>query len=1150
MHSANIAELFRVRDRFLRSAHLERDFDDPKALSGYILTQQIRSHAERLVVGLRSNSGQRAWRITGDYGSGKSSFALLLAQILSGRKNQLPGAIRDAVDFKRLGVSAPRLLPILVTGSTEPLAVALLRAVRRDLLTRAETKRSARIIQRIDAELAKPREGAIASALVVDLVTEACSHIVLAGKGTGLLILLDELGKFLEYGALHPEQQDVFLLQQLAEMACRSSRHPVLIVGLLHQGFNAYAEHLSPSAQKEWEKVAGRFDELLFNQPLEHTAMLIADAMNIRDESVPNDVLSMARSDMSKLLDTGWYGPSHGREALLKTSPRLYPLHASVIPALLRLFTRFGQNERSLFGFLLSNEPFGLQEFSSNTVSTDHFYRLHHLYDYARYSLGHRIGRESFRNHWNHIDSMIESFPENNPLEVRVLKVVGLLNLLDTHKLLASEQVIVLAVGGDPEAVKGAIRRLATKRILYYRGVAGGYCLWPHTSVNLDKAYQDATREVGQITHKVSHLITKHLDTRPLVARRHYIETGSLRHFDVQYCTPVDVAAHKTVDYSRADGKIVVVLCESQSERDVAIRTVRSQEYHDAKTVLYAIPHPLRVISGLLQEVQRWEWVQANVPELANDSFAAEEVSRQLSTAEEALQQRLASILNLQRFNAASAPSFVRTGSEVDIDNGRQLLAYLSEICDKQYDKSPKIANELINRRVLSSAAAAARGKLIQAVFAAPSKLCLGMDPDKKPPEMSMYLSVLKAARLHRESHAEWKLSVPTEGNDPCHVRPALQCIQESLERSETKRMKVSDILSDLRRPPFGVRDGLSPLLLCIFAMINEQHIAFYDDGRFMRQMVGLDLTRLFKLPEQFEVQYCKMSGIRTSLFERLMSVLELSSSRIDKPDVLDVVRPLCIFAGQLPSYTQKTTKLSSVATNVRSALLGAREPALLLFRELPLACGFEDFTKPGRTHKETDLFIAAFRAAIDELRAAYPLLRDRIKSDLLASFELDVNDAGFRTVLANRARAVMFAVTEPRLKAFCNRLGDLELGLPEWIESLGSMVSSVPPSRWSDSDEARFSQELSIICARFRRVETFAFGSGERSQEGSALRLSITKPDGTESDRIVHIRREDEDLVSDIERQIIKAIRTAPSAGVAAATRALLKMLGEGRVQ
>ncbi|HYJ85775.1 MAG TPA: hypothetical protein VEW46_06965, partial [Pyrinomonadaceae bacterium] len=72
-----LADLLRTKSRFLRSANLERDFRDPDVLSGYVVTDFARSCLGRLSEGLKPTSGQRAWRVTGDYGSGKSSFALL-----------------------------------------------------------------------------------------------------------------------------------------------------------------------------------------------------------------------------------------------------------------------------------------------------------------------------------------------------------------------------------------------------------------------------------------------------------------------------------------------------------------------------------------------------------------------------------------------------------------------------------------------------------------------------------------------------------------------------------------------------------------------------------------------------------------------------------------------------------------------------------------------------------------------------------------------------------------------------------------------------------------------------------------------------------------------------------------------------------------
>ena len=93
MSDIKISQLLNIQRRFLRSTQLDRDFHDPAALQGYVVTPQAQQSFARIAEGLETKSGQRAWRITGDYGSGKSSFALLLAQLFSGKDSNLPPQI-------------------------------------------------------------------------------------------------------------------------------------------------------------------------------------------------------------------------------------------------------------------------------------------------------------------------------------------------------------------------------------------------------------------------------------------------------------------------------------------------------------------------------------------------------------------------------------------------------------------------------------------------------------------------------------------------------------------------------------------------------------------------------------------------------------------------------------------------------------------------------------------------------------------------------------------------------------------------------------------------------------------------------------------------------------------------------------------------
>lgn len=1141
------ADLFRIEGRYLRSVNLERDFSDPQALNAYVLTPQVKQYLERMVTGLSPSSGRRAWRVTGDYGAGKSSYALALSRLLSGERKHLPKDIREAVNFRSIG-ARPDLLPVLMTGSKAPLSASLLRSLKQAIMGQALSGRRLGVLAKIEAALS-PAENGIPDEITVNLITETADSLRHTGRASGLLIVIDELGKLLEYAAHNPDRQDVFLLQRLAEVAARSGGTPIFVVGLLHQGFSAYADTLSPSAQKEWEKVAGRFEEIAFSQPLDQTALLVSRALGVNTARLPRARLAEIKNDLSATIDLGWYGAACDRKWLKEIVAGIFPLHPTVLPIVVNLFRRFGQNERSLFGFLLQEESFGLFEFARRQTASEGFYRLHHLYDYARANFGHRLGAQSYRSHWNLIDSIIGSYPADEPLETQILKTVGLLNLLDEQHLLASDEAIRLAVIGNNQSAQRsfdkALKRLrADKQVIYLRGASGGWCLWPYTSVNLEKLYADADRAVGWQNLRVSSNLVERLEDRPLVARRHYIETGNLRHFEVRYLPVGELDAIPDADFNRADGWIVVALCEAEEERRSALRLARSDRLKHRPELLLAVPRPLNTLSNLLSEALRWEWVERDTPELQHDQYAREEVSRQKEAARQALNKTIAGSVGLRQFSGKTEMEWYCQGQLLKIGDGRELLERLSRICDEIYHSAPRVKNELINRRSLSSAAAAARMRLLEGIFSKHNEPLLGMNPDKKPPEMSMYLSILKAGNIHKKTESGWALREPEETNDTLNLLPALRHLRGLLESRQDSRVRVAELLAELRRPPFGIRDGLGVVLLMAFAVIHEPHVAFYEDGVFRHKTAGLDVMHLVKVMDKYEIQYYRIAGIRAALFEEIMKLLELPGR--SQPQLLDVVRPLCVFAAGLPKYVQRTTHLSMIARQVRDALLNAREPATLLFRELPEACSFEPFkVEDHQNDRRVRTFIGVLKGAVDELRAAYTDLLQRLRNAIHRSFDLPDDAGDFRERLALRAQEIVETVTEPSLKSFCLRLRDRELPDHEWLESVGSLLCSLPPSRWADADEGKFIQELGAVAARFKRIESLNFKTRGKLNPQSAIRIAITRPDGTEVDQVIFFSQVEEARVAEVEERIAKIITEADGAGLAAAARAFWRTLG-----
>jgi hypothetical protein len=1113
-----IAELFRIPTRFLRSVQLERDFHDVASLEHYIITPSMAEAFRSIAYGLRANSGRRAWRITGDYGVGKSSFALVLAHLLHDPSSMVVSRIAEAIGWPAADADTPLLLPVLVTGAREGIVPALARGIVEALRqgsTVRDRKASHALVkeaERIESEV---------DAIGLERLIEKVRTYANTRNGRGVLLIIDELGKLLEYASLRPDREDVFILQRLAEMAARSGERRFALVGLLHQGFHAYAERLPSAVRHEWNKVAGRFDEIVFDQPLAHAAALVSGALNLDIRRLPLDVQQAARSAAHATAATGWLGGATTDAATLDAA-KLYPLHPTALPVLVRFFALFGQHERSLFGFLLSSEPFGLQTFSARSATSDSWYSLAEFYDYIRAVFGHRLAGASYRNHWLRIVSTIDCATDLNRVEERAIKVVAVLNLLDAEDLLATDRAVAAAIAPAPRSdIEAALQSLLNRGLLFKRGNAGGYRLWPNSSVSLEGAFHTAIQAIGT-SEGVSVNLEPFLDREPVLARRHYVERGTLRYFEVRYARIVALAdiADKSTD---ADGLIVVALADTEAERLEALQIAVAPPFSTRPDVLIAVIQPLFTLASELQDLRCWQWVANNTPELAHDAYAGAEVARQLAMARRALNARIAILLGLRRGTAAEV-SWFRGGKPAIPRLRGGLSALLSDICDQLYPDAPRITNELLNRNTLSSAAAAARMRLIEGLFTAADLPLLGIDPAKAPPEKSMYLSVLDKGHVHIFAGDHYEVVEPSPSEDRLGLRPALTQIVRIVESARGERVCVANLLSSLKEPPWGVRSGVAPLLLAIVLRTRAHELAVFERGTFLHRFGPSDFLRLTKAPAAFEIQHCKVEGVRLEVFNLLAAVFATGIAH-RRPKLLDVVTPLCQFAAQLPEYTRKSTALGVPAQRVRDALFSAREPASLLFQALPEACGFGSFHPDQAVESERiQRFVGMLQVAVDELRAAYQQLLGRIV-ELVAEAIGENARSLDRGRLAARASRVSLAAREPRLRTFALRLRDPGLTEDAWAEALGSFVIAKPPARWSPGDEARFCEETTALAEVFRRVEALVFETQSDVYSSVAMRLNLTRGDGHEVMSVIETRADEETTVQVVLNSVQKML-------------------------
>ena len=113
----------------------------------------------------------------------------------------------------------------------------------------------------------------------------------------------------------------------------------------------------------EWAKVQGRFEDIAFQEPLEQLLLLIGEAI----QHSPCAVIQGLGRHARKLANQAWrlgMAPSGlNQSEFTGLMSRCAPLHPVTALALARLCKKFGQNQRSLFAFLVSREPHSFSSF-------------------------------------------------------------------------------------------------------------------------------------------------------------------------------------------------------------------------------------------------------------------------------------------------------------------------------------------------------------------------------------------------------------------------------------------------------------------------------------------------------------------------------------------------------------------------------------------------------------------------------------------------------------------------------------------------------------------------------------------------------------------------------------------------------------------
>lgn len=525
---------------------------------------------------------------------------------------------------------------------------------------------------------------------------------------TGVFLILDELGKNLEFAAYNAGEEDLYLLQQLSELP-RDGETPVYILGILHQAFADYGQRLATVQRNEWSKIQGRFENIPFTESAGEMMRLIGQAIDKDNAEVFRCAIHNQAQEWFKHLKE----IIPGEDLTAEVVEEIYPLHPLTALSLPTLCQRYAQNDRSLFTFLTSVEPFSfknyLEEVTPSGINLPTL-KLDRVYDYFIEAAGMGLASRPNLQRWVEIQDLIADAKQLDTDSLRVLKTIGILNLVTTTgSNKATRELVTLAMSDIPsddskcQYWEPAIQRLLQKGIITHKRQLDELRIWQGSDFNVDI---ELTTYIEKERSPLVSLLSNLRPLTPLVAQRHSYRTGTLRYFERRYLDDSQSLTELRCSSPEIDGLVGYWVAD-----DLPLQVPSCTA--DGKPLIVLCASKLDILRIHALEFVALKKIQATAPELQTDGVARKEVRYRVVEAEKLLDETLDRAFNVANNHNACWIE----GEQAAISHVTDFNAKLSEVCDRIYHQSPILWNELSDRRDLTSQGAKARRELIEVML-------------------------------------------------------------------------------------------------------------------------------------------------------------------------------------------------------------------------------------------------------------------------------------------------------------------------------------------------------------------------------------------------------------------------------------------------
>lgn len=943
--------------------------------------------------------GLRSFTLIGSYGTGKSSFLLAVEQTLTNTKPH----------FVRTSFANTNCQFIKVIGSYSSIIDAF--ANQLDISTEKH------ISEHIFSELFN-------------------QYHLLGKKNPLLVIVIDELGKFLEYAAQNSPEKELYFLQQLAEFANNPDNN-ILLITTVHQSFETYSYELNKNVRQEWTKVKGRFKEITFNEPIEQLLFLAA-------EHISRATTAEASPKMiKKSLELFEYSNSFKADYSKEIASKIYPLDILSANVLTLALQRYGQNERSLFSFLESTDLASMSNYEVGQKSP--FYSLANVFDYLINNfftfLNSKYNPDSAS--WGAIKIAIEhvesSFDRNLEQYLKIVKSIGLLNIFSTTGSILDEQFLItyskLCLGiNEP---KSLIEELESRSIIRFRKHSKKFVLTEEAEIDIELALINASQSVSEITD-VATVLKKYFEFSPALAKEYNYINGTSRYFQFEITEYPKVLK----PFGEIDGFIQLVFNNSLTE------TVIKEPLDDSDANIYVCYENAKDIKSLLFELEKTQKV---LLDNQKDKVAKRELESIIIHQKALLNHYILNNL----YSGSKDITWYWMGTIQVISSKKAFNKLLTRVCKSVYFGAPAFKNELVNKHKISSAIHTAKRNYFKGLANHWNLPDLGIPTNKFPPEKMIYKSLLQDNGLAPYKEENEVVTHLKEGDSFFALWEASIAFIES---SKGEKKSLTDFVAILSQKPFKLKQGFIDFWLPSFLFLRRDDFALYVDHTFLPSFSDETLELMAKKPKDFQIKAFDIAGVKLDIFNSYRIILnQETKEKIGTASFIETIKPFIVFYKTLPEYAKQTLRLSKPALAIREAISKSKDPEQTFFEVFPAALdtNINDLNRDGDSLTQ---YTDTLQNAIREIRTCFDDLIERFESYIKHDILFEDQGVSFETMkqkLQNRYINIKRHLLLQKQKSFVQRIDSQLDDKKPWLSSLCQALLGEPLESINDDEES-----------------------------------------------------------------------------------------------